>query len=444
MKGTKMAQDGRNGNHFSRRGLMAAGAGGVLLADTYLADARAEISAPLKNLRAEAPRITIKSVTTFDVVVPQAPGAVIGVPYAGSPGRINVTCVETDSGVRGYSFMGNYDQGTPPQEAKAAHALLAGQDLFAVEAHLKRGLAAWGAVEEAIWDAIGKIAGQPVCRLLGGASLASVPVYVTYVWPGDTTQEDVTPAEQARQVPVLKEAGINAMKIRVWRKDFHVDAEAVSQCRAAGGSGFRVMVDRTARKLKLWTYDEGLAAAKALQQAGCYWLEEPFAQDDYESPARLRKDADIIITGGEGYHTLEPFRHCLEHGTYEILQPELRYMGGILQTRKVGVLAETWGLKVAPHGTSGLGWAGRLQCSAAMGAHSLEIAVLTPPLLPQDYCTAFLPLLHGEQPFQFKDGQVLVPQAPGLGLNVDEKALARYRVDDLQLAAPPPPPLHKP
>jgi hypothetical protein len=55
--------------------------------------------------------------------------------------------------------------------------------------------------------------------------------------------------------------------------------------------------------------------------------------------------------------------------------------------------------------------------------------------------TAFLPLLRGEQPFPFKKGQVLVPQAPGLGLNVDEKALARYRVDDLQLAVPPP---HKP
>src|SRR5262249_15702200 len=145
--------------------------------------------------------------------------------------------------------------------------------------------------------------------------------------------------------------------------------------------------DRTARKLKLWTYDEALAGAKALETAGCYWLGEPFAQDDYESPARLRKDVGIIITGGEGYHNLETFRQCLVHGTYEILQPELRFLGGILTTRKVGVLAEAWGLKMAPHGTSGLGWAGRLQCSAAMQTHSLEIAVLTPPFLPQDYCT---------------------------------------------------------
>jgi L-alanine-DL-glutamate epimerase-like enolase superfamily enzyme len=438
-----MSQDGRT-SHFSRRGLMAAaGAGGIVAADMHFAEAKAQVCAPLKSLGADAKGITIKNITTFDVVVPQPPGRVVAVPYWGLPGRINVTCVETNAGIRGYSFGGNYDQGTPPQEVRAAQALLAGQDLFAVEAHLKRGLNAWAAVEEAIWDAIGKIAGQPVCRLLGGASLTSVPVYVTYSWPGDMAQNDVTPREQSRQAPVLRQAGIDAMKIRVWRKDYHVDAEAVSECLAAGGSGFRVMVDRTARKHKLWTYEEGLAAARALQQAGCFWLEEPFAQDDYEGPARLAREVDILITGGEGYHTFEPFRQCLEHGTYEILQPELHYMGGVLNTRKVGVLAEAWGLKVAPHGTSGLGWAGRLQSSAAMVAHSLEIAVLTPPLLPQDYCTPFLPLLHGEQPFIFKDGGVLVPRVPGLGLNIDEKALARYRVDDLQLTAPPPPPPHK-
>src|SRR5690606_24304817 len=114
-------------------------------------------------------------------------------------------------------------------------------------------------------------------------------------------------------------------------------------------------------------------------------------------------------TGGEGYHGLEPYKQCLVHGTYEILQPELRVIAGIWTARKVGVLAQAWGLKTAPHGMSGLAWAGRMQVAAAMGSVYQEIAVLNPPWLPDDYCKPFLPLLHGEQPFPFEDGACRVP-----------------------------------
>jgi L-alanine-DL-glutamate epimerase-like enolase superfamily enzyme len=87
-----------------------------------------------------------------------------------------------------------------------------------------------------------------------------------------------------------------------------------------------------------------------------------------------------------------------------------------------------------------LAWAGRLQLAAAMGSIYQEIAVLNPPWLPEDYCKPFLPLLHGEQPFKFANGECVVPQYPGLGLNVDEAALAHYRVEGLQGIGPPAPP----
>src|SRR3954463_2808630 len=75
---------------------------------------------------------------------------------------------------------------------------------------------------------------------------------------------------------------------------------------------FKVMVDRTAHKTGVvWDYATGLAAAKALQEAGVYWLEEPFARDDFETPARLCREVDITITGGEGWHGLDPFREGL-------------------------------------------------------------------------------------------------------------------------------------
>src|SRR5262245_8480413 len=105
--------------------------------------------APLRSLAAEAKRVAIRNIETFDIQVPipagkPAPAETFG---GGPPGRINVTRVETEAGVRGYSFLGS-DPGT----LKDAREALVGQDLFAVEQHLKKGLLYWTAVEEAIWD----------------------------------------------------------------------------------------------------------------------------------------------------------------------------------------------------------------------------------------------------------------------------------------------------
>src|SRR5476649_1826622 len=183
---------------------------------------------------------------------------------------------------------------------------------------------------------VNRLGGQPVCRLLGGASPTTQPVYIPYVWPGTNGQETITPKSQAEQAKIVKAAGFKAMKIQIFRRDFHLDAEACAEILAVGGPGFRVMVDRTADRSPsgLWTYDQALAAAHALEKAGCFWLEEPLARDDYEGPARLRRESAIMITGGEGYQGLEPYKQCLLHQTYEVLQPELRVVAGIWAARK--------------------------------------------------------------------------------------------------------------
>jgi L-alanine-DL-glutamate epimerase-like enolase superfamily enzyme len=73
-----------------------------------------------------------------------------------------------------------------------------------------------------------------------------------------------------------------------------------------------------------------------------------------------------------------------------------------------------------------------------MGALTQEIAVLTPPNMPDDICKPYLQLVHGEQPFKYRNGEVLVPQGPGLGLNVDDAALEHYRVEGIENRLPPP------
>ena len=253
----------------------------------------------VQALAKAAGRISVTGVESFDIQMPVPRTGKFVPTYQGlTAGRNNVVKVTTSAGVNGYSFLG-----AVPGEAEAARALLTGADLFAVDTHVKRGLGA--AVEEAVWDAIGKTAGQPLCRLMGGARIERVPVYLTYVWP--VPEDQVPPRDQGLQAARLRALGFKAMKIQIMRTDYHGDVEAVREMLAQGGPGFRAMVDRTAGARGLWTYEQSLEIARALQTAGCYWLEEPLARDDYEGPARLCREVDMLITGGEAWQGLGPF-----------------------------------------------------------------------------------------------------------------------------------------
>jgi len=386
------------------------------------AAALATLASTAGSLRAfgrAAGKITVTGVESFDIQMPAPKGKFVPTYQGLTPGRNNVAKLTTSAGVNGYSFLG-----AAPGEAESARALLTGADLFAVDEHVKRGLGP--AVEEAVWDAIGKIAGQPLCRLMGGARVERMPVYLTYVWP--VPEDQVSPRDQGAQAAKLRAAGFTAMKIQIMRTDYHGDVEAVREMLAQAGPGFRAMVDRTAGARGLWTYDQSLEIARALQTAGCYWLEEPLAREDYDGPARLCNAVDMLITGGEGWKGLAPFVKGLQMKTYDIMQPEMRVCAGPLTMRKIGALCEAFGVPIAPHAATGLALAGRLQVSAAMGSVYQEVGTFQPDTVPSDVNAPYLPILHGEQPFLFEKGEAVVPQYPGLGLNVDEKAVEKFRV----------------
>ena len=341
---------------------------------------------------------------------------------AGKLNIYDVAKVDTDAGVRGYSFVAPY-QNLLPQIRQT----LVGKDLFAIEDHLKAGLIDWGGVEHALWDAIGKIAGQPVYRLLGGG-IPQVRAYITCVWPGNVDQSHVPYRAQAEQALRLKNAGFRGMKIRAWRPNPTDDADACGEIRAAVGPDFAIMFDRTAhRPGKVWDYSTALRVAQAMEKHNAYWLEEPFDRDDFLSPARLAREVDIPITGGEGYRGMAPFQQCIANNTYDILQPDGVVCGGLFTVRKIAAMGEGFGVRVIQHGRMGLLLAGFLQASSAIKAHWQEIAIVTPPLLPQEQWSPALKILNSDSVFTFRNGEIEVPQGPGLGLDINEEAVARYR-----------------
>jgi L-alanine-DL-glutamate epimerase-like enolase superfamily enzyme len=366
-----------------------------------------------------APRVRITGVDVYPIRIPVTKDeAAAGLMHA-----FQVVEISTDAGVKGYSFAG------PPAAAlPAIRALLVGADLHAIEQHLDNGLEKWGGVEHALWDAIGRIAKQPVHRLLGGAS-EKVKAYVTCVWTGRLDQQHVTYAEQAEQAVRLKKAGYKGMKIRAWRPNPLDDADACAEIRAAVGPDFAIMFDRTAHLPgTVWSFETGLQVARALQRAGAYWLEEPFARDDFDSPARLAAMVDLPITGGEGYVGVRDFQRCLVKRTYDILQPEGRGSGGIFTCRKVAMMADGYHVPCILHGTMALMLAGWLQATFAIGSEWQEVALVTPPLLPEQQWAPGAKVLRNKEMYRVVDGEIVASDLPGIGLDVIPEALAEYRL----------------
>ncbi len=375
-------------------------------------------------LRAAVKPVRITDVDLFEINIPVSQAEA----EAGLQHRFGVAKVMTDAGVTGYSFSG-----APRRALAEVKQVLVGRDLFNVDTQVHDGLGRWGGVEHAVWDAIGKIADQPVYKLLGGAR-DRVTAYLTCVWKGNADQQQIPFQQQVDMAVRIEKAGFKGMKIRAWRPNPMDDVKVCQKIRAAVSKDFKVMFDRTAQMpvsmagQKVWDFETGLQVARGLQAAGAYWLEEPFARDDYETPAKLARAVDIAITGGEGYSSLEPYRQCLLHQTYDILQPDGRQAGGIYMCRKVGILAEAFHVPCILHGSMSLALAGWLQATLAIGSPLQELALISPPLLPEEQWSPGLKVLKSKTMFSFENGDLVAPPFPGLGLDVNEEAIEKYRV----------------
>jgi D-galactarolactone cycloisomerase len=377
---------------------------------------------------AKPPRVRITNVESFSVRLPAEGGKP-------DPEKIygyGVCRVSTDAGVTGTSFLG-CPAGILNGWVKPT---LAGQDLFAVDRHLKRlqmqrgesGVQIWSGVEHAMWDAIGKIANLPVAKLLGGYR-DKLRVYRTCVFPGKADQSDVPYETQARFAVRLKKAGYTGIKIRAWRPRPMDDVDMVGVMRAAVGDDFAIMLDRTAvRPGWVWDYRTALEVCRGLEKHRAYWLEEPFDGNDLNSPARLAAEVEIPITGGELGKSIFHFQNFLTHKTYDILQPDTRICGGIWIARKIAILAEAYGVPCIQHGTSGLSLAGWIQAGCAMPNCEWQ-EIIGGPNLPEEQWEPGLKLLRTPHVFKVENGYVHLPELPGLGLDVNEDALKEYKVN---------------
>jgi D-galactarolactone cycloisomerase len=218
------------------------------------------------------------------------------------------------------------------------------------------------------------------------------------------------------------------MKIRAWRSSTN-DADACGEIRAAVGPDFSIMVDRNmGPDGAVWNYAAALRAARELEKHNVTWLEEPFSRDDFLSPARLAREVDILIAGGERFEGLDAYRECLVQQSFDVLQADVVICGGFHTVRKIAAMAEGFHRPILLHGSMALRLAGWLQTSAIIGAEWQELAIITPPLMPEEQWSPALKVLNSKTVFTIRDGYIEVPQDPGLGLDVNREAVAGCRI----------------
>ena len=332
--------------------------------------------------------------------------------------------IETDEGITGYGF-----QAVDQQAIQEIKQMLVGQEPFAIECYIEAGLGKWPAVEHALWDVVGKAAGLPVYKLLGGYR-DKILAYLTTVWPGAADQSDYTPQQQADVVLHYAREGFKAVKIRSWRPDLMVDVEAVRAIRetVGGRDKMEVMIDRTAQYSgTTWDYETALRVARAFEEVDTTWLEEPFMRGDADDHARLTAEVDILITGGEGAQEMDKYCEYAAKHSFDIVQPNCTKP--ISELKNIATIAEAFGMSCIFHGGHGFTLAASLQAGASIrSCRAQEIVFTTPSWTPQETWAPLNILVTTPQLYTITDGYIEIPQAPGLGISLDEEALEKYRV----------------
>lgn len=340
-----------------------------------------------------------------------------------------VVRIRTDDGVEGFSAFSAAGRERAGMGDALAHMLL-GKDATDID-HVQEMLyvPSYGGfrnfwVEPAFWDIKGKLAGKPVCELLGGKP-TNMKLYVS---SGETRE----PQARIEEALARYEEGFRVMKLRVHDFDEKVDIREIQEPARALEGKMKFAVDCNQA---FWLTGNGpgpqwdLARAKrfadAAFEAGLAWVEEPLFMEWHEQMAELTAYSRVPISGGElhtsGRHELA---RMIEMRCYDIFQPDAMWTGGIAQTFAVAELVRKAGLKFTTHTWSnGIGFAVNMQIMAASGfADEMDFEY---PYNPPGWTIEARDALF-VQPFHHDRGILHMPTTPGLGFEIDEKALQHY------------------
>jgi L-alanine-DL-glutamate epimerase-like enolase superfamily enzyme len=291
----------------------------------------------------------------------------------------------------------------------------------------RRGLGthALSAVDVALHDLAGKQLGLPAYKLMGGARRERLRPYCT-IYPGLSQGRsiDTLMTEIGRQFRAALETGFRAVKMEVLFYDLVTDAELVGlirQGRRMLGDGIQMALDFGYR----WrNWHDAKWVLDRISECDIFFAEATLQHDDLDGHARLSESSAIRICGAEAAATRWEIREWLERGKVGVVQPNITRGGGLTEIRRIADLCELHGAEVIPHG-----W--KTGITAAAGRH-FQAACPAAPLFevvsPKVFDSVLRRELVAPEP-KLVDGTLALPQAPGLGIELNEELVERLRTD---------------
>jgi L-alanine-DL-glutamate epimerase-like enolase superfamily enzyme len=328
--------------------------------------------------------------------------------------------IRTDQGLSG---IGPAIDGSALEPAKAR---LLGMDPFDIEQlagplryYLGQTPRTVSGLEIALWDLIGKAAGQPLYKLWGAAK-DRVPAYASMI-------QLSTPEERVRMALNLKSQGWKAIKLRAHYQTLKEDVRLVEEVRKAVGGDMEIMIDANQAQSSgawqpgvMWDFRRALETARELEPLNCVWLEEPRLRYAFDELAELNRLVGIPIAGGENNRGVHEYRWMLEQNVFDILQPDIMVADGVTGFREIGALAKGHNKRLVPHhGGGNLGTIAQLHAIASW-PHSPWIEILHDPPVAA-YTNGFAILEN--PPLVDKEGYLNLPQGPGLGVAINRELI---------------------
>lgn len=266
-------------------------------------------------------------------------------------------------------------------------------------------------IDMALWDILGKAVDCPVHQLLGGKCRDNLPAYASGGW---ANEENI--GEEL--LSYIQKGGFKAVKMRVGVMDGEVatSARRVRAARKALGEGISIMVDAHGT----FSVAEAKRFSREVEEYHPSWFEEPVTADNKEGCAEVRAATSIPIAAGESEFTRFDFRDLATLKAVDIFQPDLAICGGITEGKRIAALAEAFQLGLAPHlwGGAVMFAAGLHLCAASPNAFIVEYSLLPNPLHDELV----------ENPITVRDGQVTIPDHPGLGVIVNQDFIKKFAV----------------
>jgi len=328
--------------------------------------------------------------------------------------------LRTDAGLEGIAvtFYGGKMTGSLRVAVEELAELTIGEDPLRIEAVVAKLVNGTGdscgpggiftlalsAIDIALWDIKGKALEQPLWKLLGGHR-DRVPTYASGALRRGLTDDQ---AQQAARTLIDK--GFTEMKTQMALPGNPTPADEVRRVRVvreAIGPDIKLMCDINQR----WRPEQAIDIGHRVEDVGLFWLEDVTAHDDYQGLARVTAALKTPIAGGEYAWGIKPFRQMLEARSVDIVMVDILRAGGVTQWMKIAAMAEAFNLPIVSH---------------VMPEILVHPMAACPNGLTVEYMPWMIPL-YKETP-RIEDGHLVLPTAPGLGLEFDEKVLAGFRV----------------